>query len=141
MIEISHNPFRCFAEKFHELARLLQQRFFAGGAIRGTQLGFEVPIQVVVGIDLRRIRREIEDVDPIFALRQPGRHKRRVMHLQVVENQKDFLTVVGNQARHEADEQIRIHRFFNELEAHQSLITDRGNYGDSLLRGITVTVY
>ena len=127
MIEISHNPFRCFAEESHEPACLLQQRLLGGGSIRGSQFGFEVPVQVFVGIDLWRVRWEIENLDLIFALSQPGRYKLRVMHFQVIEDQEDFLAAVGDQALHEANEQIRVHRFFNEPKAHQPLaeIIDR----------------
>lgn len=99
MIEISHNPYLCFAEECHEPVRLLLQRIFAGCAIRGSQFGFEVPVQVFVGIDLRRVRREIENLNLIFALSQPGRYKLRVMHFQVIEDQEDFLAAVGEGGR------------------------------------------
>lgn len=115
MIEVSHHPFRCFAEEFHESGRFLQQRFFAGGTLRGTQPGFEVPVQVFVGIDLRRVRREIEDLNLIHPLRQPCGDPLGVMDFQVIENQKDFLAAVGDQPFHETNEQVGVHGFFNEL--------------------------
>ena len=89
MFEISHDPLRGLDQALHEGVRLVQQRLFAGGTIRRTQFGLEVPVQVFVGIDLGRVRREIEDLDLLFALCQLGSDELRVMHLQVVEDQED----------------------------------------------------
>lgn len=119
MFEISHHPFRSPSQEFHEGGRLLQQHFFAGGTVRGTQPGFEVPVEVLIGIDLRRVRREIEDFNPILALGQPCGDQLGMMHFQVIQNKKDFLAAVGDQSFHETDEQVGVHGFFNELEAHQ----------------------
>ena len=126
MFEISHYPLRRFGQALHEGGRLVQQRLFAGGAIRRAQFG------LVVGIDLERVRWEIEDFDLVLAFGQPGSDQLGMMHFQVVENQEDFLTTIGNQPLHEADEQVSVHGFFNELEAHQSLIADGGNHRQAM---------
>ena len=92
MFEIGHHPFRCLDQALHEGGRLVQQRLFAGGTVRGTQFGLEVPVQVFVRIDFGRVRREIEDFDLVLALGQPSGHELGMMHFQVVENQEVFLT-------------------------------------------------
>ena len=104
MFEISHDPFRCLDQALHESGRLMQQHLLAGRAIRRAQLSLEVPVQVFVGVDLGRVRREIEDFDLIFPLGQPGSDQFGMMHFQVVEDQEQFLAAVGDQALHEADE-------------------------------------
>jgi hypothetical protein len=99
----------------------VEQPLFAVSAVGKAQPGLEVPVQVFVGIDLGRVRREIEDFDLILALGQPGSDEFGMMHFQVVEDQEDFLAAVGNQPLHEADQQVGVHGFFDELEARQLL--------------------
>ena len=54
------------------------------------------------------------------------------MHLQVVEDQEHLLAAVGNQSFHEADEQVSVHGFLNELEAHQPLVADGGDHRQAM---------
>ena len=132
MFEISHDPFRRSDQALHEVSRLFQQCLFAAGAVGRAQFGLEVPVKVFVGIDLGRVRREIEDFDLIFPFGQPGSDELGMMHFQVVEDQKHFLAAVGDQPFHEADEQVGVHGFFDELETHQPLVADGGNHRQAM---------
>lgn len=75
MIEMTYNSRWGIAEKCHESARLLRQRYHAGLAIKGSQLGIAVPVQAFVRIDFRRVWQEIEDLDPLFGFSEQSCHK------------------------------------------------------------------
>ena len=74
MIEITRNSLWGNAEECHESARLLRERYHAGGGIKGSQLGLGVPVQVFVRIDFRRVWQKMENLDPPFGFLEPSCH-------------------------------------------------------------------
>ena len=47
----------------------------------------ELAIEVLTGIELQRLRRQVEDFDLVAVARHPGAHLARVVNSQVVEAQ------------------------------------------------------
>jgi hypothetical protein len=50
---------------------------------------FEVGVQPLVGVQLRRIAREIEDFDAIIVSVQPGLDRLGMMDAQIVQDQEE----------------------------------------------------
>ena len=99
--------------------------------------GLEIAIQILVGIQLRRIRGEVEDLDFLLVLFEPRLDNFRVMDAQVIKNQ-EYLppSRSTDQPFQEFDQSLCIESPVVEHPTDQTLIRDRGNHVDArILRG------
>lgn len=89
---------------------------------------FQIPVQVFIGVELRRVRGQVEQFDLLGVLGDPLSDAVGVMHAQVVDDQKDLALRIVNQILQEDDEALGIDGAFDEREAHQALVGDRRDH-------------
>ena len=92
----------------------------------------QVTIEILVRIELGRVRREIAKLDGLRMLRHPRLDRSSMMDPQIVENQDDFPLGIFDQAVHELNEPLRIHAAFKQAKAHFPLVVDRRNHVERL---------
>ena len=89
-------------------------------------------VEIFIGIILRGIRRQEEDLDLLLVFFQPGRNEFSMMHLQVVQNQKYLPLRCANQALHKLDQPSLIQILLVHHKADIALAADCRNHIDSL---------
>ena len=94
------------------------------GRLLSTGIAFDVAVEQFVRVVLRRIGREVEKLNSILMLLQPGHDLLRVVDTKVVKDQEDFLLAVRDQTGHEIDQLIRVHAV---LVQHKSQLSTLGN--------------
>ncbi|MDR3771351.1 MAG: hypothetical protein Q3Y13_08415 [Sutterella sp.] len=91
------------------------------------KLRLEVPIEVLVGVERRRIGREEKELNLQLVLLGPGLNKSGVVDFGVVANDEKLPACrpcVGDQAVQEADEVVGRHRLALEEKEAFALIVD-----------------
>ena len=124
MFEIGFDPFGAVLQFHHRASHLGFQFIAVYRWLAAMDLGLEVAVEVFVGVEFRRVGWQEEEFDVLWVLFQPGADLFAVMHLEVVQNQEDFLACVPDEAGQEADQHRRGQRFPVEHEAHLSLVGD-----------------
>ncbi len=64
----------------------------------------EVPVQVLVRVELRRVGRQVEELYLVAVGAEPGPDNLRVVHFEVVQDQEDLPARVLDEPREEPDE-------------------------------------
>jgi len=62
---------------------------------------FQITIQILVRIELGRVRWEVADLNGLRMLRHPLLHRSSMMDPQIIENQNDLALGIFDQAVHE----------------------------------------
>jgi len=88
----------------------------------------QIRIQQLVGVQLRRIAGQVEDLDLVLVFREPLLYSLRVMHPEVVQDQKHSRAAPMHKPLHEADQNLRIQRAGENLPAHLALVGHRRNH-------------
>ena len=73
-----------------------------------TLSGFEVPVEILVGIGVRRIGRQKDELDPVLPVGKPLLDLFRVMHAQVIDDEDDFPLGTLHQQGEELDASLGI---------------------------------
>ena len=94
----------------------MEKLFLAVPHLNVTRRCLEVPVLVLIWVNLRRVRGELKQFDPVPVPAQPGGDHPGVMHGEVVNNQEDIMRTVFEQRAHESDQQVSVHRFFDGSE-------------------------
>ena len=96
----------------------------------------EVGIEQFVGVELRAVTGQVEHLDVLAVVLEPGLHQTGVMHFQVVQHQEYLGTLVLlgilNQPLHEVDQDAGGHGALEDLEAHRAPVGDAGDDRQSL---------
>ena len=128
MAEIRPHPIRHRGNTLHARARLLEKRCGGLGNRTGTYRRLQIPVQVLVGVELRRVRRQVKQFDLLDVFRHPLADTVRTVYAQVVDNQENLALGVLDQILQEDDEAVRINGALEEREAHQALVGDRRDH-------------
>ena len=83
MVEVGTNAPWGTLEKFHEGARCAPQVMVRALGLLAAQNGFQIAVQVLVGIGFRRVRRQVERLNRFGALGEPFLDLPSVIHTQV----------------------------------------------------------
>ena len=89
--------------------------------------GLEVTVEIFIRVQLRRITRQIDDLDLVLPALQPSFDLLAVMDAQVVQHQEDLAAGVLDQPRHEPDQDQGAHLLGIGHEAHLTLVSHRRN--------------
>ena len=84
----------------------------------GMNPGLQVAVQVLVGIQFRRVRRKIEDGYLLLVLLEPLGYLLAVVDLEIVEDQVDLPSGIPDKSAHEGDEFHLGHRFAVDHEPY-----------------------
>jgi hypothetical protein len=110
-------------------AQCRQQRAFEPIAFGMRQAPMNTTLQftveIFVRIELRGVGREVEELDLVAVTGHPRTDLARVVHPQIVHNQKHLALGVLDQPLHEPDQQIGIHATVVDHESHHALVADR----------------
>lgn len=76
------------------------------------KFGLETAVQKLVGIELRRVRRHMENLDLRFVLLGPGLYELRMMNSRIVANDEELSAIasqIKDQAMEEANEVVGVY--------------------------------
>lgn len=121
MLEIRLHPIRHRCNALHAGARFFKQ---CGGRLRdwtGTNRRLQVAVEIFVGIELRCVRRKLEQLDLLGVLRHPLGHSLGAMHAKVVDHQEHLALCILDQILQKKNETISIDRPLEEREPHQAV--------------------
>src|SRR5262249_55245140 len=104
-LEVTGNTGRPMIKGTHPALHTPAQGFLVVGQALLVAIAFEVVVQVLVGVHLRGMRRQIEHLDAPLVLLQPVVHRHRLVNLQVVHDQQDLSRRRLQQPVEEHDEQ------------------------------------
>src|SRR5437763_16375174 len=107
MLEIGSDASRRFLDSPKVAQSLAMKGRFVARRDVGVDGALEIPVEVLVGIELGRVWREEENLDRGRARGKPLPHLRRLVHVEVVEDQEDLLLSVADQPAQEDDESRR----------------------------------
>lgn len=128
MAEIRPHSIRHRSDAFHARARLLEKCGGGLGNRPGTYRGFQIPVEVLVGVEFRRVRRQVKQFDLLGVFRSPLADTVGTVHAQVVDDKEHLTLRILNQVLQEHDEALRIDGALEEREAHQALVGDRRDH-------------
>lgn len=129
MIEIRFHPLRHHCQKLHEGSGLRAQAAGRATAVGTAQLGLEIAVKVLIGVELRGVGWQVEQLNLGRVRLRPGRHVLGMVRPEVVHNQKHFVPrTVGHQLLHEAQCALLVGRTFQKLKAHQPLVAHRRDH-------------
>jgi hypothetical protein len=125
----------------HALRRLLEgthvrrygglQLFGTAHGGHGMHAGFQIAVQILIGIQLGRVRRQVEYLDLFGMVGEPGLDDLGVMHAQVVKNQKYLAPLRSSyQPLEKLDQHLRVQCAVIDHPANQSLVGHRGDHVD-----------
>ena len=75
---------------------------------------FQVRIEHLIGVELGAVAGQVEHLDRIAVLRQPGLDRLGVMHPQVVQDQKHLLALAFDQTTQEVDQERGVECAFKD---------------------------
>ena len=90
-----------------------------------TQRMFEVGIEPFIRVEFGTVAGQVEHLDLLFVLSQPGLDGLAVMDAQVVQNQKHLLGRILDQRLHKLDELVAVEGPINDHPACFALVGDR----------------
>ena len=108
------------------------QLSFASSRCAAMNAGLEIAVHVFIRVQFGRVGWQVEHVDPVLVLGQPGLDYLGVMNTQIVENQEYLAPGVLDQTLHEVDQDAGIHRAIEDTEADIALIGDGRDQVDGL---------
>lgn len=88
----------------------------------------QITVDILVGIELRRVRWQVEHLDLVAVACEPCAHLAGVMHPQVVEDKKLLAVAILDETLHESDQPIGVHAPVIDHEPHQTLVADRRDH-------------
>lgn len=138
MLEIGLDPLWAIDQELHEGSGLLQQRLARATAVGTAQIRLEVPVEVFIGIALRRVGRQVEHLNLVRMGLHPGAHVLGMVRAQVVEHQEHLVPLaVLHEPLHETEGRLGGRCPFEELKAHQAFAADGRNHrqAKALARG------
>ncbi|TWT45153.1 hypothetical protein RAS1_15750 [Phycisphaerae bacterium RAS1] len=100
---------------------------FGGGPLAADGVGFDVVVQVLVGVQLGAVARQEEDADAVSVGVQPIARRGRAMHRMTVHDQEHAPPPLAQQAAAEADEDLGVERAFEDQEAQMAAVGDAGH--------------
>ena len=106
VLEIGADPLWGFADCGHVILggglqfRFCPHRHFTADSV------LHIGVEALVGIEFRRITRQIEQLDAICPLGEPGLYGLRMMGTQIIENEKDLLGRILDQRFEKFDQPI-----------------------------------
>ena len=103
-----------------EVRRVLRRDIAMHGAL-------EIPIEVLVRVQFRRVRRQVEQGDLVAVRVDPFSHRLGLVDAEVVENQEDLAPGIADESLHEDNQQGGQHGAVSHHEADLSLVGDRGD--------------
>lgn len=129
MLEIGLDPLGAVGQKLHEGCCLLQQPIARAAALGVAQMSLEVPVEVFIGVALRRVGREVEHLNLVRMGLHPGAYVLGMVRAQVVEYQEHLAPfAVLHEPLHETEGRLGGRCPFEELKAHQALAADGRNH-------------
>lgn len=94
---------------------------------------FQVVVQILVRVKVRRVGREIKHLDAFFVLLQPFLNGGTMMNPQIVHDQEYFSSCSFYQTLHKCDQKVAVHGFAIKHESDPSFIGNGGNHADTAL--------
>ena len=90
MSKVGTHSRRGFLKKFHEGSCRAPEVMAGALGFLTAQARLQIPVQILVGVGVGRVRRQVEDFDLVSAGSQPFLHGQSVMDAKVVEDQEDL---------------------------------------------------
>ncbi|CAH1748061.1 protein of unknown function [Thauera humireducens] len=128
MAEIRPHTIRHRSDAFHARTRLLEKCGGGPGNRPGAYRRFQIPVQILVGVEFRRVRRQVKELDLLGVFGSPLADTVGAVHAQVVDDQEHLTPRILNQVFQEHDEALGIDGALEEREAHQALVGDRRDH-------------
>ena len=122
MVEIRSDALRGFREAAHRTDQILFQMFLVHGWGLASQLRFQIPVQILVWVTLWTVGGKVKQSYAILVGLAPFLDRGAVVNSQVVDNEKDFLLRILDQALHEADEDLAGERLLINHPTHHALV-------------------
>ncbi len=91
MIEIGFHTFRHCGQKLHEGGGLCTQAAGHAAAVGTARLGLEIAVKVLIGVGLRGVGWQVEQLDLARVRLRPSGHVLGMVRPEVVHNQKHFV--------------------------------------------------
>ena len=96
MAEIRPHTIRHRSDAFHARTRLLEKCGGGPGNRPGAYRRFQIPVQILVGVEFRRIRRQVKQLDLLGVFGSPLADTVGAVHAQIVDDQEGAATEFGN---------------------------------------------
>ena len=136
MLEILGNAIRLFLQHPHVRENLLLELLFVPRRLAAVHTGLEITVEILVRVEFRGVRRQVEHFDLIVMVRQPCLEYLRMVNPQVIQDQVNLPLCALDQPLAEINQQIGIHAAFEDAKTYLALIVDRRDHVDGNTLGV-----
>jgi hypothetical protein len=132
MFEVILDSFRFPGDAFHVREGFSYKILLRTRRHPAMDVGLQVIVQILIGIQLRRVRRQMVQRNLVLMLFYPLCHFFTVMNPKVVNNQEHFPPCVPNKPLHELDHQSAFNAPLVQHETQLAFIADGRYHADTL---------